>query len=739
MPNEYYAHTPPKSGGNWHKLDTHSEAVAKQAWAFSGGTIICGLAYWAGLFHDLGKFREEFQAYLHACFAGQKPRKTPHAIWGAAFSYWLFWVQQQHPEQWKDLALIIAGHHAGLDEPGKLGSQLENLVNQEMATLQTLISHIPSLPSLAHPLPDLPSLLESDTARELAIRLAFSAVVDADYLDTEAHFADTNSAARQGWPAMPDLWERAKEIEQQVHEGRIAGGVELSPINQVRREIYQYCDQAAFGPQGVYRLTAPTGGGKTRAGLAFALRHCVEHGLQRVIVAIPYTSIIDQNIQVYRDLLGTDAVLEHHSQVVFADNEQEDSTELRLRLSTENWAAPVVVTTTVQLFDSLFANHPSRVRKLHHLIGSVIVLDEVQTLPPELLIPTLDVLRELVARYRVTLVLSTATQPALEEVATFRELGGTEIIPEADYKRHFDVLQRARPITYTLRPDVIAPDELAGELRRYQQVMVVLNRRKDALKVLRAFGNGPSLFHLSSLVCNAHRRRILEQVRNRLNEGKAVHLICTQVVETGVDISFPTVWRALGPFDRLIQVAGRCNRNGEFAVGDVVFFELVGGGLPKGFYKQATSITRDLLHDRGADCLTDPQQCRVYFSRLFSYLRESLDARRVQPLRAELRYRDVAKTYHLIDGDTIPVVVPYGDAMTLLDHWRRQPSQRAWRQLQPYVVSLFKHEVEHYGARYLMPVGKESDLYYCFRKEEYDDLIGLGQLFDDPSDAVYVF
>ena len=418
--------------------------------------------------------------------------------------------------------------------------------------------------------------------------------------------------------------------------------------------------------------------------------------------------------------------------------EEEDPDKKRLQLATENWAAPVVVTTTVQLFESLFANHPSRVRKLHHLIGSVIVLDEVQTLPPELLVPTLDALRELVARYKVTLVLSTATQPALDEIASFREMGGAEIIPEADYRRHFEVLQRSRPITYRYLPDALQSGELVAVLKQQQQVMVILNRRKDALKVLDAFGDGESVFHLSSLLCVAHRREILATIRERLREGKAVHLICTQVVEAGVDISFPAVWRAIGPFDRIIQAAGRCNRNGDFPLGEVTIFELAGGDFPPGFYKNATDITRDLLTERGAECVTDPQQCRAYFSALFKLLRESLDKKQIQPMREALRYRDVAAAYHIIDGDTIPVVVPYGKSMALLESWQREPNRQAWRALQPYIVSLFKHEVRRHGGSYLAPIGDNSDLHYCTHTSGYDKLIGLGHLFNDPSDAIYV-
>lgn len=737
MAEEFYAHTPPKGGGDWHKLIPHSTGVAEQARAFAGDTIIRDLAYWAGLLHDLGKFRKKFQDYLYACHTGQKAQKSPHAIWGATLYYWLFWKQQQHPERWKDLALIIAGHHAGLSDPSALATQMETLVNDEPETLRKLASHLTALPKHPYALPDLSEEIVGKTAREMAIRLAFSAVVDADYLNTEVHFSQRKSVARQGWPKIQELWKQVDAYEDAEQARQLAKGAP-SPINQVRREIYDLSTQAALGAQGVYRLTAPTGGGKTRAGLAFALRHCFRWNLQRVIIAIPYTSIIDQNIAVYRDRLGEAAVLEHHSQVVVSDDEEENPERVRLQLATENWSAPVIVTTMVQLFDSLFANHPGRVRKLHHLIGSVIVLDEVQTLPPELLIPTLDALHELVARYKVTLVLSTATQPALDEIATFREMGGTEIIPSEAYRQHFDILQRARPIAYQYRPDSLQSDELVAELKQRDQVMVILNRRKDALSVLNAFGDGPSVFHLSSLLCIAHRRKILDKIKQRLREGQPVHLICTQVVEAGVDISFPSVWRAIGPFDRIIQAAGRCNRNGEFPLGEVTIFELAGGDFPKGFYRNATNITRDLLMEQGAECLTDPQQCQGYFATLFRLLRESLDERQIQPMREELRYRDVAAAYHLISRETIPVIVPYGEAMALLDAWRREPSRQAWRKLQPYIVSLFQHEVKRYGRNFLAPVDEESDLHYCIRQEEYDNLIGLGQLFNDPSDPIYV-
>lgn len=485
-----------------------------------------------------------------------------------------------------------------------------------------------------------------------------------------------------------------------------------------------------------FPLTVPTGGGKTRSGLAFALKHAIRNDLDRVIVALPYTSIIDQTAKAFREILGEAAVVEHHSALDLPDKEDEDTEAVRRRLATENWDAPLIVTTTVQLFESLLTNRPTKARKLHRLANSVIVLDEVQTLPPELLQPTLDVLHWLVrpvdrGGYGATVVLCTATQPAFDAgpLAGFAHAdAGHEIVPQ--YANHYRKLQRVR---YDLRPAPLAWESLAGELRAREQVMVVLNTRKDALALRDAVGNDLDTFHLSTLLCGAHRRDVLEQIGERLQQGQPVRLISTQVVECGVDLDFPVVYRAVGPLDRIVQAAGRCNRNGRLQTGTVVVFEPVEGAAPMGPYKVGLETARLLLRTRNVEELHYPELYREYFLRLFQNV--DLDKPKVQSYRQDLNYPEVARRYRFITRKTVPIVVPYGDEWRArLQEWQAYPTRHAWRRLQPFLVNLYHHEVMKKGD-WLEEVGE--GLYRCL-EGGYDAVGHRGLIgdFADPSDLV---
>ena len=719
---ELHAHTPGPDG-TWHSLSKHLAAVACKAGELAEPFGAGDLARWAGAFHDLGKLNPEFQDYLDAQHQGRYHRKVPHAIWGAAFAYDLICRRSGKTVGWKALALAIAGHHAGLGHGGTIASDLEDFLAKHPEAIDVFQRHLKLLPAL-------PKLREpglTGTRQELLIRMLASALVDADRLDTERHTNPAEAARRGHWPSLTELRDRLAEKQREL-----IAGAEPTDLNRLRREVYEACVVAAASPPGVYRLTVPTGGGKTRSGLAFALEHAVAHGLRRVVVAIPYTSIIDQNVQEYRGILGPEAVLEHHSQVPAPSDEDEEERTLPLRLAAENWEAPVVVTTTVQLLESLLGNHPSRIRKVHSLARSVVLLDEVQTLPPELLEPTLDALRALVEDFGATLVLSTATQPAFDDTSYLKACQGlkvTEIVPE--YPRHF-AAPAIRRVCYDVRREPLTWEAVAEEVRALPQVMVVLNSRKDALALVQLLGEGKEVFHLSTLLCGAHRREVLAKVTRRLENHEPVRLSATQVVEAGVNLDFPVVWRAVGPLDRIVQAAGRCNREGKLPEpGRVVVFEPAEGRAPSGPYKAGIEEARLLLGRYGPDELHEPDLYREYFQRLFGDV--DLDKQGIQPLREALDYREVARRYRLIPEETVPVVVQYGAFEPALAAWQREPSARTWQGLQPYLVSLFTRDARRFREEGWLDELSEG-LYIWLG--DYDERLGIVPTIADASDLV---
>jgi len=489
------------------------------------------------------------------------------------------------------------------------------------------------------------------------------------------------------------------------------------------------------GKPGLYALTAPTGAGKTRALLAFALQHALANGLERVIVALPYTSIIDQTADVYRQILGNNVVLEHHS-ALEVDDLSETALE-RHRLLSENWDAPLIVTTFVQLFESLFSNLPSRCRKVHRLARSVIVLDEAQTIPIELLEPTVHALQQLIDDYGATVLLSTATQPALGQI----QFAKSPVQVVANPAQHFQTLKR---VNYHVDLTPRNYDWLADEIAAREQVMVVLNTRKDALATIDALRQRhpnvmPSVFHLSTLLCPAHRREVLAEVKRRLEHREPCRLVATQVVEAGVDLDFPVVMRAVGPLDRIVQAAGRCNREGRLTRGEVIVFELAQGSTPRGAYRTGTDEARITLQQPNAD-LHHPNTYTDYFARLYGDV--SLDREGIQQAREGFQFETVAQKYRLIRDDTYPVIVVNYDpnaVNALLQQGRAIvqaggiPPQR-WRQhLHAYTVSLYRHEMNALRQQGL--IQDDPVLGIALYVGAYDPLTGVSAQAD-PADLV---
>lgn len=710
------AHTRNRQGKQ-QELSDHSQQVADNAASFAmpfGGEK---LAYLAGILHDIGKFNPAFQHYLLEAEKNPQAhlRGPDHKGAGACLARTL---------GMNDLSFLVAGHHGGLPAKKELQEWLREreadpAVHEAIGRAQNALLALQPVTPLA-----LPSYVRTELEEELFLRMLFSALVDADYLDTERHFNVDKAEARDGFLRLADL-RPSFEANQRELTGKAR-----DRVNGVRDEVYRACLNAALLPRGFFRLTVPTGGGKTRSSLAFALKHTQQHNLRRIIYAIPFTSITDQTAGEFRKIFGERAILEHHSAVALKDQDKPTEQEIQAQLAAENWDASLIVTTTVQLFESLMARSTSACRKLHNIAGSVIILDEVQTLPTNLLAPILDVLSQLVAHYQVTVVLCTATQPALETVAPagFAELENIrEIVPNPAHL--FAGLKR---VEYSWSPDgeVWSWERVSATMREERQALAIVNTRKDAMALLAALDD-PEALHLSTWMCGAHRKRVLAEARVRLQGGVPCRLVSTQVIEAGVDVSFPLVLRALGPLDSIVQAAGRCNRNGELPVpGRVIVFEPEDGGMPPGSYRIGTGETRRIMRMDGFD-FHDPAVYRCYFERYYDKV--DPDEKKIQPLRRAFDYPEVAAAFQMIGEDTLPAIVERYEegggvqpASGLLEKLLKDPGHRRerFRALQPYMVSLRRSEMVRAEKRGLAEVVTEMPGLYVWRGE-YDPVRGI--------------
>ena len=711
------------SGG--HLLATHLEKVAELAAefskAFDAAEPALRWAYLAGLWHDLGKYRPGFQRYVQladnadAHIEGKVGgREKTHSAAGA------LWAREQlnRPKQMpygNILAYLIAGHHAGLDDwNGGLSERLEK--EDSKLELQEAKHANPPANILTHGdfVPDLHAIPGGFTgmAFSLWVRMLFSCVVDADFLDTEAHFDAGKPTKRAGFPTL-----QAMQQAFDSHMVNKAASAKATSVNALRASILRQCREKAGLSPGFFSLTVPTGGGKTLSSLAFALQHAQTHDKRRVIYAIPYTSIIEQTADVFRDVfqaLGNEVLIEHHSQ---ADAAEKDETA-RSRLACENWDAPLVVTTNVQLFESLFAAKTSRCRKLHNLAGSVIVLDEAQQLPPAFLQPILDALNLLVKHYGVTVVLCTATQPALnstdyfDKSKNFRGLEGVrEIIDNPD-----GLFKQLERVNVELPPDLKAPtawEDIAAQIEQEDCVLAIVGTRNAARELHRLLPN--STLHLSALMCGAHRKVVIDQIKTRLQakrEGRdcePLRVVSTQLVEAGVDIDFPVVFRALAGLDSIAQAAGRCNRegrlveNGVLKKGRVVVF-VPPEQPPAGHLRKAVQECISTLHDQHADPLAR-SLFATYFRQFYSAV--DLDEKRIveklkidSPKTLSVQFRSAAEAFRLIDDDaSATVVVRYEackeDIDMLLGSLQKEGASR-WimRKLQRYTVTIPKRQAD---------------------------------------------
>ena len=681
---KFYAHSlEGRPEEQWQELEEHLRWVAELAACFASKFSASEWAYLAGLWHDLGKYSAEFQRYIRAANDAHvegKPGKVNHSSAGA------LQAMARFDKLGRILAYLVTGHHAGLpdfqSENAPQSSLQHRLARDEY--LQDVAAVVPQA-ILNHPRPTQKAKNGTELSRSLWLRMLFSCLVDADFLDTESFMDPKKAGLREGYPTLAELAQPFKDYMTEK-----TAKVPDTPVNRIRAEVLAACREKAAEAPGLYTLTVPTGGGKTLSSLAFALDHALAQEKRRIIYAIPYTSIIEQTADEFRKIFGN-AVLEHHSNLDVADLGRETS---RSRLASENWDAPLIVTTTVQFFESLFASRTSRCRKLHNITNSVVILDEAQLLPADFLKPVLKVIQELQMNYGVTFVLSTATQPALGPHKSmdfdFTGLPGLREIIPASLNLH-ERLQRTELEVVDRLDTPLGWDELAARLTEYESVLCIVNRRDDARTLWEKMPKGT--FHLSALMCGAHRSARIEEIKQSLAAGRSTRVVSTQLVEAGVDFDFPVVFRALAGLDSVAQAAGRCNREGRLAVGRVHLFQPE-SKIPVGHLRQAAEIGRQLLVDEGIDLLS-PERFEQFFKTLYWIKGDSLDKEGIMGLLAndnELRisFRTAAEKFRLIDdAASASVVVRYGEGTQLIELMRRQgPERWLMRKLQRFVVNL---------------------------------------------------
>ena len=630
----------------------------------------------AGLLHDIGKCSDAFQARLRG-----GPR-CDHSTPGPQEARRLGSVT---------IAFAVAGHHGGLPDGGARGapadsSTMMGRLGRKVEAYSRVSKQI-TLPGKLSSVQSMDALGETATFRTaFYTRMLFSCLVDADWLDTEAFMeGEVERGMNRPIPELLDHFDaflRQKEWDRPVRE-----------LDILRRDILWQCRSLGTLEPGLFTLTVPTGGGKTGASMAFALEHAKAHGLKRIVYVIPYTSIIEQNAAVFRDMLGEDCVLEHHSGADPDVPEDADPALARRKRAAENWDATVVVTTAVQFFESLFAAKPSKCRKLHNLAGSVIIFDEAQMLPVPYLKPCVAAMAELAARYGCSVILCTATQPSLGPLL-YQYAPGLplrELCPNWN-----ELLPKFRRVTFH-QEGGLSDAALAGRLNGEKQVLCIVNSRKQAQAVY-ALMEQEGCYHLSTLMTPVHRREKLDEIRMRLLAELPCRVISTSLIEAGVDVDFPTVYRAEAGLDSILQAAGRCNREGKRPLADstVHIFTPEGGSPP--LFQLNIKAANTALRQAAPD---DPAAIRQYFDALYEWMGQGLDQKNIMNQwergceGVQCPFQRIAEQFHLIEQPTITVYIPTEKSIPLLEKLQQGLySRHLFRQLGQYSVSVYPGHVK---------------------------------------------
>lgn len=699
---KYLAH---KDGEREQALKEHLENTACLAQGFADRFEKGEWGYCAGKGHDIGKYSKEFQKKIKE----KIDIRVDHSTAGAQ-AYW------QKGGRHSFISYCIAGHHAGLPDTGSKSdsasfSTLEGRKKKKIPDYHYYKEEI-QIPELSTDPFDITKVSNPDFSLSFFIRMLYSCLVDADFLDTE-RFMNAGKVEREPGEDMYTLFQKL-----QTHISNWLLNEKIDTVNGRRTEILKHCLDCGEKGRGLFRLTVPTGGGKTIASMAFALRHAVKNHMDRIIYVIPYTSIIEQNAKVFRDVLGDDNVLENHCNIDYTSSE-----ELKpMQLASENWDKPIVVTTNVQFFESLFGNRSAKCRKLHNIANSVIIFDEAQMLPNDYLVPCIAAMEELLQNYRTSIVLCTATQPAL--ASFFREkTKAVELCPRMP--EQFRFFER---VTYR-NMGKVTQENLVDQLKQENQALCIVNTKKRAQAIFKQL-KGEGVYHLSTAMYPLHRKEVLEEIKTRLRTKKRCIVISTSLVEAGVDLDFQTVYRQLAGIDSIIQAAGRCNRNGKRGKEEsiVCIFQFEDAERAPG-QRQQMDITQTMLAEGWE--LSSLDSIEQYFGRLYHYRGESLDKKKIMEEFKGRRYNfaKVGREFKLIEEDTKTIFIGREKAAQEL-LWQLKNkgyTKSGMRLAQQYCVQVYEREFENlYGSGKVVPVSEDiEDFYELADLEQYTEEMGL--------------
>lgn len=671
---EYLAHSDKENGLKQTVLE-HAIGTANCAEKFASSFTVPIYGKILGLYHDIGKFSKEFQNYL--LYGGVKG-SVDHTGAGS-IEIFKTGLNSKNPTFFL-LAMCIAGHHGGLPDMGdnpktsEKGTLLYRLNNSSFPDYAVYKEYLPSIKS--EDVPDITKNLTTAFAQMFYVRMLYSCLVDADYLDTEVFLAD-KTVLRSGFI---DITKMKLLVDEYTSKFDPAS----SALNKMRCELLKQCKDAGSDNKQIhknlYTLTIPTGGGKTLSSLSFALNRAVLTGRQHIIYVIPYTSIIEQNAGVFKGIVGKNNVVEHHMNVVYDDTDGSN----RKKLATENWDAPLIVTTNVQFIESIFANKPSKCRKLHNIANSIIIFDEAQMLPEDYLLPCVEVIKELSEHYNCCVVLCTATQPSLDK---FFDNKALEIIDKPKF--YYDVFKRTKIKIL----GKLTESELAAKLKKYSQVLCIVGTKRKAQQIFELLKEEKNVYHLSTNMYPAHRKRILEEVRVKLKNGEVCRVISTSLIEAGVDVDFPTVYKEMDALDSIVQAAGRCNREGKRNVEDsiVYVFELEGNSNKLRLLEK--QVTENILQEY--EDISSPEAITAYFNKLHVLLAENLDKRKIFEFlkhgRQRFYFKTIASMVKIINDNTKSIFIPFDSNAKIIEQELRSGARtkELMRKMGAYCVNIY--------------------------------------------------